>query len=320
MGGSFMNTEEVLISVIIPTYKRSDYICRAIDSVLSQKGSFEVIVVDDNDSQSEYRKNNELILTKYATIKNFKYLKHSKNLNGAAARNTGIKNSRGKYITFLDDDDEFCKERIEKVSKVLVETNCDFLYTGIILKKNGYVQKRIQPLRETNNKELIYKLLCIESFFGTGSNLICKKSIIEKINGFDEGFIRNQDIEFAIRYLNECENIKYIDEELVIKNTDSSTNMPRFEKMRQVKEKLLEKFKYIIDDYPDYKKKRVICRNLYEVYAYTTINGTSFERKEAIKLLKKHEVFSRRKVFKIFIKNKLKKFKIVVFIRKIISK
>lgn len=313
-----MAKNDVLISVIIPTYKRNNYICKAIDSVLNQNGDFEIIVVDDNEPESDYRKNNEKKLAKYLALENFKYLKHPKNLNGAAARNTGIKYSKGKYITFLDDDDEFCIERIEKVSKIIIETNCDFLYTGVILKRNGVVQKVIHPIEETNNKELIYKLLCIDSFFGTGSNLICKKDIIKKIKGFDETFIRNQDIEFAIRYLNECNNIKYIDEGLVIKNMDSTINVPEFKKMRAVKEKLMKKFENIINEYPEYKRKNIISRNLYELYSYTIVNGNKFDRKEAKNLLINYGVYSKKRIAKIYIKNKIKKFRIVIFIRKLI--
>ena len=313
-----MKEKDVLISVIIPTYKRNNYICRAVDSVLNQNGNFEIIVVDDNEPQSDYRKNNEKKLAKYLLLENFKYLKHPKNLNGAAARNTGIKYSNGKYITFLDDDDEFCVGRIEKISKVINETNCDFLYTGVFLKRNGVIQKKIHPIEETDNKELIYKLLCIDSFFGTGSNLICRKDIIEKINGFDETFIRNQDIEFAVRYLNECKNIKYIDEELVIKNTDSTSNVPDFKKMKVVKEKLMDKFANIINEYPEHKRKNIISRNLYELYSYTVINGNKFDRKEVKRILVNYGVYSKKKIAKIHIKNKIKKFRIIIFIRKLI--
>ena len=48
-----------MISVIIPTYKRSENLANAIESVLSQNGDFELIVVDDNDPNTEYRKANE---------------------------------------------------------------------------------------------------------------------------------------------------------------------------------------------------------------------------------------------------------------------
>ena len=54
-----------MISVIIPTYKRSENLANAIESVLSQNGDFELIVVDDNDPNTEYRKANEKLIEKY---------------------------------------------------------------------------------------------------------------------------------------------------------------------------------------------------------------------------------------------------------------
>ena len=83
--------KEKMVSVIIPTYKRADYLTRAIDSVLNQTyNNIEIIVVDDNNSNSTDRKNTESIMQKYNENSKIKYIKHSKNMNGSAARNTGV--------------------------------------------------------------------------------------------------------------------------------------------------------------------------------------------------------------------------------------
>lgn len=103
------------VSVVIPTYKRPKYLKRALDSVLRQTyKNIEIIVVDDNNSDDEYRIETEKFMKKFNDSR-IKYIKHERNKNGSAARNTGIKNSSGKYITFLDDDDEFADQRIEKL-------------------------------------------------------------------------------------------------------------------------------------------------------------------------------------------------------------
>ena len=307
--------DNVFISVIIPTYKRNNSICKAIESVLIQNINCEVIVVDDNDLNSKYYKKNQEILSKYKKIKNFKYIEHKKNKNGASARNTGIKVSKGKYITFLDDDDEFCENRLVKIKECLEKEDYDFLYTGVILKKDGIIQKVIKPIDIINKDDLIYKLLCIDSFFITGSNLICKKKIIDKINGFDESFVRNQDIEFTIRYLEECKKIGYINDLLVIKNIDSRINVPNYNDMKKVKTKLLSKFNYILNNYDEDKKKIVISNNLYELYRVSII---SKENKKAIKLLKKYNVYSLKKVIKNYLKVKLRKSKNITFLRNLL--
>ena len=95
-----------LVSVIIPTYKRSKSLNRAIDSVLSQTyPNIEIIVVDDNGKGSKYQIETEKSLENYIKTDKIKYITHDVNRNGSAARNTGFKHSMGEYINFLDDGD-----------------------------------------------------------------------------------------------------------------------------------------------------------------------------------------------------------------------
>ena len=96
-----------LVSVIIPTYKRPDYLDRAIDSVLNQTyNNIEIIVVDDNNPNTEGRERTEKIMRRYENNPHVIYIKHEYNKNGSAARNTGFKASHGVYLAFLDDDDQ----------------------------------------------------------------------------------------------------------------------------------------------------------------------------------------------------------------------
>ena len=102
-----------LVSVIIPTYKRSDYLLRAIDSVLRQTyAPIEIIVVDDNEGNNEFREATKKNLQHYITSAAIQYLEHENNKGLPAARNTGIRLAKGDYVAFLDDDDEFLPEKI----------------------------------------------------------------------------------------------------------------------------------------------------------------------------------------------------------------
>lgn len=108
-----------LVSVIIPTYARSQYICRAIDSVLNQTyKNIEVIVVDDNGENTENQLATFQTLKSYIDKEQITYITHKTNRNGSAARNTGIFNAKGEYICLLDDDDEFFPEKVEKQVQV----------------------------------------------------------------------------------------------------------------------------------------------------------------------------------------------------------
>ena len=103
-----------LVSVVIPTFRRPDKLERAIESVLAQTyPRVEVIVVDDNDPDTEGRLLTEQIMFRYVANSRVRYIKHEHNKNGSAARNTGARNSDAEFVAFLDDDDEFFPEKIE---------------------------------------------------------------------------------------------------------------------------------------------------------------------------------------------------------------
>ena len=109
------NSSSPLVSVIIPTYGRSAYLPRCVCSVLEQSYSaVEIFVVDDNNPDTEARRETEKAMEQFADNPKVHYLRHDKNRNGSAARNTGLRAASGKYVAFLDDDDMFVREKIEK--------------------------------------------------------------------------------------------------------------------------------------------------------------------------------------------------------------
>lgn len=123
---------DIKVSVIIPTYKRSDFLIRAIDSVLNQTYPFiEVVVIDDNPPNSNFRLETEARMSKYINEKNVKYIKNKQNLGGALARNEGIKGSSGDYITFLDDDDIYLPDKIAIQVKKMSDKNADMSFTDV---------------------------------------------------------------------------------------------------------------------------------------------------------------------------------------------
>lgn len=227
------------MSIIIPTYGRSDRINRAIDSALSQNYSnFEVIVVDDNNPGTLEREETEKSIVKYKSQSNFRYIKHPKNLNGSAARNTGIKYSSGEYITFLDDDDEYFPDKIKLQVNSLesLDSSWGMCYTGY---KKIDQYENIQFSAEKSEGFLPVKSLSKNLFVGSGSNFMVRRSVVEEVKGFDDSFMRNQDLEFMSRVLlkykikhvdytgflvhNEIREIKYSYEEIVGINNSYKT-------------------------------------------------------------------------------------------------
>lgn len=255
------------VSVIIPTYKRAEYLTRAINSILMQTyKNIEIIVVDDNDPDTIFRTDNEKIMKKFITKKNVIYIKHDKNKNGAAARNTGISVATGDYITFLDDDDYFLPNRIEKLADIL-DSNLDYdgAYTNVFIKVCGSLTNEFKGGKSGN---LAYELLCQESFFATGSNIFLRREAVLKTGKFDEQFIRHQDIEYMIRFFDN-HNILYVDDTTVVKNNNDIINKLNYEKLLSVKELFFQKFSSNI---LKYDVKKIYYNNYYELY-YLTFNS-----------------------------------------------
>ena len=102
-----------LISIIIPTYNYAEYIQKAIDSVLAQTyKNCEIIVVDDGSTDNTQ----EIIENKYKNKVRYYY---QENKGAPAARNKGIKKSKGEYLSFLDADDYLTESSIENRLTVL---------------------------------------------------------------------------------------------------------------------------------------------------------------------------------------------------------
>lgn len=102
------------ISVILPTFKRQQLLPRAISSVLGQtRTDWELLVIDDEPSAETKR-----IVSSFSDER-VRYLAHGQNRGLSAARNTGLRSARGDYIAFLDDDDAFLENKLERQAAVL---------------------------------------------------------------------------------------------------------------------------------------------------------------------------------------------------------
>lgn len=231
-----------LVSVIIPTYKGSAALKRAIDSVLLQEYDFiEVLVIDDNMPDSHARKDTEGIMVHYTAENKVIYIKHNGNFNGAVARNTGLANARGRYITFLDDDDYYLPNRIEHCVRYL-ETNKSMIgvYVGVdVMDSNNNITMQVRPSKNLEISDLLLE----EMILGTGSNIFIYSEVIKKISGFDTNFVRRQDIEFMIRICR-IGTVGYMPDKLIIKSVNGTMNHPQYPKMKET----LEQFFCVFSD------------------------------------------------------------------------
>lgn len=177
-----------MISIVIPTYNRSKFLPRVLDSVLKQSyGHWELIISDDGSTD-----NTETVIKQFLSDSRIKYIKN-RNAGATAARNAGAKVSTGKFVTFLDSDDEaksnwleiFQKE-IDKGEEVIC---CGYEYVD----HNGIKIGENMPRKLGN----IYSDRV--GRFTNGGVFILNRATFLEIGGYDELVQAGQHSEMAIR-------------------------------------------------------------------------------------------------------------------------
>lgn len=305
-----------LVSVIITTYKGSTQLARAIDSCRNQTyGNVEIIVIDDNPPDTKDRKLTEIVMEKYAHVQNITYIKNPRNLNGAAARNIGLRAAKGKYIGFLDDDDFYLPARIEK-SVCFLETNPE--YRGVIVGVKIQDEKRAADLIKIPKTDLSVEYMILDEWgIGTGSNIFIQSSLANEIHGFDESFLRRQDIEFMIRAC-EVGKIGHCEEILVVKDSNGTSNIPKYEKMKAVLNHFKDKFKKEISELSIDKQKLFYSIEATELFR-AAVSGRNYQEiKESRANLERYRKLSlKEKTDCVLCKFKLRDSAIVKFLIKL---
>ncbi len=233
--------KSALVSIIIPTYGGNIKLKRAIESALEQTyENIEIIVVDDNPPDSCERKRTENLMGMFKEKKNIHYIKHIENLNGAAARNTGIMNSKGEYITFLDDDDYFFPNRVEaSVLALSKNPQTDIVFGDVIITGKNRIVTRLKVSVPEDVKKCIWN----RSFsWGSGSNLFFSRKSIQKIGMFDIKFNRLQDVEYMLRFFEVFQAVS-VSEVFIVKDSDGH-NVPQYTKLKEMVELLESKFSH----------------------------------------------------------------------------
>lgn len=115
-----------LVSIIMPSYDTAKYIDKAIDSVLKQTyTNWELIIVDDCSPD-----NTDDIVKPYLSDERIKYFKNEKNSGAAMSRNRALREAKGKWIAFLDSDDLWMPDKLEKQIRFMERNGYQFSYTN----------------------------------------------------------------------------------------------------------------------------------------------------------------------------------------------
>jgi len=199
--------EKEKISIIIPTRNRSNYLKRAIESVLQQSyQNIEIIVVDDASTDDTEK-----------VVRSFKdsriiYIKNRERQGPNFCRNVGLKKASGKYIAFLDDDDYYSDKDKLKKQIDLFKKNENLGFVG-----SSYYDISLQRKRTPNIKGRIDKTLLTTFSDIETSTIVIKKDVIEKVGLLDEAFKSQQNHDFFYR-ISKVSEFDFLPEITVIKD------------------------------------------------------------------------------------------------------
>ena len=198
--------EKPLVSVIIPTFNRANVIKRAVNSVLNQAFTdFECVVVDDGSTDET-----DSVLSEFSS--KIRVVK-TENRGVAAARNLGAELAEGKFIAFLDSDDEWKKEKLSRQISYMKESGLKISQTDEIWMRNGkFVNKSRKYIRPSG--DIFYK--CLEVCAVTPSSVVMERELFFDYGGFDESFPVCEDFDLWLR-MSPKEKFGLVDEPLIIK-------------------------------------------------------------------------------------------------------
>lgn len=249
-----------LVSVIIPTYNRAGLLKRAVESVLRQTfQDFEIIIVDDasrDETQKAIKKYNDRRLI---------YLRHSFNKGGGAARNTGIIAAGGDFIAFLDSDDEWLPQKLEKQLQVFAGLPPEYglVYSGF-WRIDGDTRWYVPGEEMRPESGSVYARLLNCNFVGTSVALV-KKRYLAKAGLFDESLPRFQDWELWLRLAGVC-HFYYLEEALchsyIVPGNISSDLPAKVKATRLIFDRYyadIKKNKKLLSDY-HFRLGRDLCR------------------------------------------------------------
>lgn len=182
------------ISVVIPTYNRQGTVERAIGSVLGQTfQDLEIIVVDDGSSDET------IACVQGITDPRLRLVKFSVNRGPAEARNAGVEAARGTFIAFLDSDDVWLPEKLERQAAFMAEAepSVGATCTGFSIWRSTGKQSSRTPSASSD----WFRILLDGCLVSPGTTLMVRRNAFQKVGNFDAGLRRLEDWDWLLRYL-----------------------------------------------------------------------------------------------------------------------
>ena len=214
-----------LVSVVITTHKREPMVLeRALKSVLAQTyENIEVFVVDDSPSDFPLRKAVKEMVESCGSDA-VKYIAHEECRGACAARNTGLMETKGTYIAFLDDDDEWLPQKIEKQIAGFTSDKIALVYCNS--KRKNDASGEIVERKTDQFSGKVFSKLIQNNFIGSTSFPLLRTQMLKAIGGFDIYMQSAQDYDVWLRLAEQYE-VAYIEEALAVYHVHEGEQITR---------------------------------------------------------------------------------------------
>jgi glycosyltransferase involved in cell wall biosynthesis len=260
----FVARKDQSVSVIIPVFNRREMLARAVRSALDQThADLEIVVVDDGSTDDI-----KSVLDEFDD-KRILYVRHERNRGTPAARNTGMRCAHGEYVGFLDSDDEWFKNKVERQLSDLTERGDRYQISYHALDVLDDVSSRIVK-RSTFSKKGVILHDALQSCCIGLMQMLIRKDDIARVGEFDERFWSHDDWDLLIR-LSECYEFAYTDEILArlhFHNDVDGRISERYEKCGYDRKLLYDLYKSIYG-----KHRRIHARHLSDLAGFVAISG-----------------------------------------------
>ena len=208
-----MKIKDILISIIIPTNNRSAYLSRAVRSIINQTyNNWECIIIDDNSIEGAEVTLKNII----KNDKRFKIIRNKKTKFASESRNIGIRQAKGKFIAFLDDDDYWIDNKLELQMNFMLKNNLSVSYCwSYIINKDSSISFR-EPIFNGN----IFDLMLDDQPLCNCSTFIVEKQSLENVGLFNKLLKRGNDGDL-MRKLSRYNHIGVLKKKLVYYQVDT---------------------------------------------------------------------------------------------------
>ncbi len=258
------------ISVIIPFYNRASTLLDAVRSVLAQTySSFELLLVDDGSTDASFSLVNAL------NDERIRIIRHDQNMGAAAARNTGIRAAQAPLVAFLDSDDIWHADKLEKHVPFHLASGAAATCTSFeMVRENG--QRSVRHMDEKANWNEAFLYGC---HVGPGSTLMADRAVFERVGYLDESLKRLEDWDWLLRLVR-TERFKALD---AVLSEVRVSGYPRYEPVVEAIERLRKQHEQQLAS--DQKALGIFLSGLQIECAYISLHN-SYHTQMALHLVK----------------------------------